>query len=194
MLAKLARVVATGIVLVAVAFCLGCSDPSGGAPVGLLDQDIPVDWFGRARSLLGLFLMLGVAYVMSNRRSSVDFRLVITGVALQIVLGLVTLSPPGRLVFGGVNQGVRQLLAYTGEGASFLFGDLALQNALPVGRSKLPLPEDPARTDEWLARAKNGPIETPAEAGNWSFVNVGAFVGFGVLHTIIFYSSLMAVM
>ncbi|MEM7677740.1 MAG: Na+ dependent nucleoside transporter N-terminal domain-containing protein, partial [Myxococcota bacterium] len=99
MLAKIARFAATCMVLLIVAFHTGCADPSG-ASVGLVDQDIPVDWFGRVRSLIGLFGMLAVAYLMSNRRSSIDFRLVITGVALQVVLGVVTLSPPGRIVFG----------------------------------------------------------------------------------------------
>ncbi|MEM7678218.1 MAG: nucleoside transporter C-terminal domain-containing protein, partial [Myxococcota bacterium] len=82
----------------------------------------------------------------------------------------------------------------TGEGASFLFGDLARQNALPVGRSVLPPPKDEKQFDEWIERAKNAPVKPPVELDQWTFVNAGAFVAFGVLPTIIFFSSLMAVM
>ena len=179
------------------ALVVGCSDGGAGASPGLFGgTEVPVDWFGRIRSGLGLLLMLGIALGMSNARALVRWRLVATGLALQIVLGVATLSGPGRATFGAVNAGVQQLLAYTEEGAAFLFGDLARANAVPVGQSVLPPPPagaDKAVIDAWVEKARRAPTVVKAD-GQWRFVNVGAYVAFGVLPTIIFFSSLMTVL
>ncbi len=196
----------------ALATLTGCAEGGAGSigPGLVVGADIPVDWFGRFRSAIGLGLMIGVAYLMSNARQRVRWRLVAAGLALQIVLGFATLSGPGRVVFGAVNVGVQRLLSYTEEGAAFLFGDLARYNSLPVGSSVIPPPtaKDSAvegagerakqawldrATRSWLERAKRSPTVAP-EKGPWRFVSVGAYVAFGVLPTIIFFSALMSVL
>ena len=177
----------------------GCDGTADGprSALGLTSGEaIPVDWSARIRSAFGLLLMLGLAYAMSNARRHINWRLVAGGVGLQLVLAVVTLSGPGGLVFGAVNSGVQRLLSYTGEGASFLFGDLARHNSLPVGRSALqppPAGAEAAEVTAWVERAKRSPIEGLAD-GQWRFVNVGAYVAFGVLPTIIFFSSLMTIL
>ena len=168
-------------------------------PDALLDPvalEVPVDLFGRVRSFFGLGLILAAAFAMSNGRRHVSGRLVAAGLALQIVLGVATLSPPGRFLFGGVNEGVTALLSYTEDGAAFLFGDLARHTSLPVAPSVLPpLPDDatPAQVRTWRARAKGSPVQSsPSQPPR--FVQVGAKLAFAVLPTIIFFSSLMAVL
>lgn len=151
----------------------------------------PVDWAGRTRSGVGLLALVGIAWLLSRSRCSISGRLVITGVLLQIALGIFTLTPPGQWLFGGFNDVVRQLLSYTTEGAGFLFGDLARQNNLPVGTSVVPGPNGSAQ--EWFRDARMAPLAVPAD-GRWRFVSVGAYVAFGVLPTIIFFSSLLAVL
>lgn len=159
-----------------------------------IDADAPADWAARIRSGFGLFLMLLVAFGMSNNRRSINWRLVATGVALQIGLGLVTLSPPGQWFFGGFNDVVNNLLSYTAAGSSFVFGDLALHNNMPVGRSVIPgPPADAEAAAAWLGTAKMAPLVATGDGG-WRFVRIGAYFAFGVLPTIIFFSALMAVL
>lgn len=148
----------------------------------------PADWFGRVRSFFGLFLMMGIAFGLSNNRKHVNWRLVGTGVGLQILLGVVTLTPPGRWLFGNFNDVVSAVLGYTAKGSSFLFGNLALQNTVPTGPSVIPKPAAGA-TPEWLADVRMAPVA----GGVDEWVNIGAYFAFGVLPTIIFFSSLMAV-
>lgn len=153
-----------------------------------------VDWYGRMRSGFGLGLMLLIAFAMSNNRRAVSGRLVLTGVALQIGLGLFTLSPPGQWVFGNFNEVVNDLLGYTAAGSTFVFGDLAQFNNMPVGTSVVPEPAAGAAGHAaWEGVAKMAPVAAPAAEG-WRFVRIGAYFAFGVLPTIIFFSSLMAVL
>jgi len=80
----------------------------------------------RLVSLLGLFVMIGVAYALSESRKSIQWRTVISGIVLQIVFGLLILkTDTGRKVFSTLGTGFNAILGYTGEGACFLFGNLA---------------------------------------------------------------------
>lgn len=77
-------------------------------------------------SLVGLFVMIGVAYSLSESKKSIQWRTVITGILLQAIFGLVILKTDlGRGVFDSVGKGFNAILGYTGEGARFLFGNLA---------------------------------------------------------------------
>ena len=80
----------------------------------------------RLISLLGLFVMIGVAYSLSENKKSIQWRTVITGVILQMVFGLLILKTTiGHDVFDTIGKGFNAILGYTGEGARFLFGTLA---------------------------------------------------------------------
>ena len=135
----------------------------------------------RLQSLLGLIVFVAAAWgygrVREGRRG-VPWRVVGFGVGLQFALAVLVLDTrPGAAVFSGVNEGVLKLLEFARVGASFLFGNLAMGNNLPVG-----VPLDPAN-----------PGFSPLAAGG-SFTNVGGFFAFNVLPTIIFFSSLLAVL
>jgi CNT family concentrative nucleoside transporter len=80
----------------------------------------------RLISLLGLFVMIGVAYSLSENKKSIQWRTVITGIILQMVFGLLILKTTiGHDVFDTIGKGFNAILGYTGEGARFLFGSLA---------------------------------------------------------------------
>lgn len=80
----------------------------------------------RLVSLLGLAVMIGVAYLWSENKKAIQWRTVITGILLQIVFGLVILKTDfGRNVFDTIGKGFNAILGFTGEGAKFLFGGLA---------------------------------------------------------------------
>lgn len=80
----------------------------------------------RLVSLLGLCVMIGFAYALSENKKAIQWRTVITGILLQIVFGLVILKTDiGRNVFATIGKGFNAILGFTGEGAKFLFGGLA---------------------------------------------------------------------
>jgi len=77
-------------------------------------------------SLLGLFVMISVAYSLSESKKSIQWRTVISGVLLQAVFGLLILKTDfGREVFATLGKGFNAILGFTSEGARFLFGSLA---------------------------------------------------------------------
>ncbi len=119
------------------------------------------------RGILGLAFILGVAFLLSENRRRVNWKLVFSGLTLQIVLAIFVLKGDDmRAVFAPlawpkdffawVSSFFVLVLNFTTEGAKFLFGTLAL---------------------------------SPGQEGS-----LGAFFAFQVLPTIIFFSSLMSIL
>jgi len=76
--------------------------------------------------LFGLVTLLGIAWLFSTNRKAIDWRLVVTGVTLQVLFAiLVLLVPGGRDVFDALGGVFVRLLDFTREGSAFIFGDLA---------------------------------------------------------------------
>ncbi|MGO1719202.1 MAG: NupC/NupG family nucleoside CNT transporter [Luteimonas sp.] len=74
--------------------------------------------------LVGLAVLIGITWLFSNNRRGVDWRLIGTGLALQIVIAcFVLLTPWGASIFDTFSRGFVTLLGFTTEGASFIFGD-----------------------------------------------------------------------
>ena len=83
-----------------------------------------------ARGILGIVIMLGVCFLLSSDRKSINWRLVIIGMAFQFVLaGLLLYVPFISGIFDKVAEGFTKFLGYSEAGALFLFGDLAAPNS-----------------------------------------------------------------
>ncbi|MGE0706391.1 MAG: nucleoside transporter C-terminal domain-containing protein [Planctomycetota bacterium] len=127
----------------------------------------------RFRSVIGMFFLLGVCFALSNNRSKVSWKLVGWGLGLQLLLGVLVMKTPlGRAVFQGVNDLFTSLMTCSEAGSEFLFGNLAHVNNVPVG-----------------AGGPFGPVSNTGQVAS-----VGSYFAFNVLPTIIFFSSLMAVL
>ncbi len=75
--------------------------------------------------LFGLAVLIGIAWLSSNNKRAVDWKLVGTGVTLQIAFAaLVLLVPGGRNVFDWLSQGFVKVLSFVNEGSGFIFGPL----------------------------------------------------------------------
>lgn len=75
--------------------------------------------------LFGLAVLLTIAWLFSNNKRAVDWRLIGTGIVLQIgFAALVILVPGGRDVFDWLGQGFVKLLSFVNEGSRFIFGSL----------------------------------------------------------------------
>ena len=80
----------------------------------------------RLISFLGLFVMLGIAWLLSDQKGRVNWRTVGIGLFLQIALGVLVLkTAPGQAFFEMGRNLFTGILAYADVGASFLFGPLA---------------------------------------------------------------------
>jgi CNT family concentrative nucleoside transporter len=127
----------------------------------------------RATGLVGIAAILGIAWLASYDRRRIPWRLVAVGLGLQAAFGVLVLkSAAGRYFFEAVGGVVSGLLGFTAEGARFVFGNL-VGATVPVG-----------------APQAGGGVDTAAGL----VASTGALFAFGVLPTIIFFSSLMSVL
>lgn len=117
--------------------------------------------------LLGLCILVGIAFLFSNNRKRVNWRLVISGFVLQIIFAVLMLkgtdlassfAPFGwpKLFFEWISYGFVVVLGFTTKGAEFVFGNLAIGLGNPN--------------------------------------SLGFFFAFQVLPTIIFFASLMSLL
>src|SRR5688500_14163660 len=75
--------------------------------------------------LFGLVMLIGIAWLFSNNKKSVDWKLVVTGVSLQVAFAaLVLLVPGGKDVFDALGHGFVKVLSFVNAGSGFIFGDL----------------------------------------------------------------------
>jgi len=140
--------------------------------------------------VIGLFIILWIACLLSNNRRKISLRVVAWGLALPVLFAFIVLpnSPlntftksafnlpmaPGESFFSAVNKAVVRLLGFTADGARFIFGNL-VSNNVPIGLgdavSNMPIKQVPG----YVAAT-------------------GGYFAFSVLPTIIFFSSLMSVL
>lgn len=84
--------------------------------------------------LLGIVVILGIAYLLSDNKKKINWRLVVTGLILQVIFAVLILKVPvGRKIFSGASDAITKLLDFTKEGTNFLFGPLADSSPNGVG-------------------------------------------------------------
>ena len=119
------------------------------------------------RGFFGILLIIAIAFLLSNNKKHINWRLVIAGLSLQLVFAIFIIKgddlrafffPLGWLkdFFSWVSGFFVLVLNFTSEGAQFVFGDLA---------------------------------KNPGSVGS-----LGIFFAFQVLPTIIFFASLMSIL
>ena len=126
-----------------------------------------MDFISIVRGIFGLALLVGIAYIFSNNKSKISWRLVIGGLTLQLVFAILILKGENlrsfffilgwpKDFFNWISYFFVLVLNFTTEGAKFVFGDLA---------------------------------KPPGIEGS-----LGSFFAFQVLPTIIFFASLMSLL
>ncbi|MBX7195657.1 MAG: NupC/NupG family nucleoside CNT transporter [Sandaracinaceae bacterium] len=92
----------------------------------------------RAVSLVGLAVMVALAWAISYDRKAFPWRIVLYGTGLQLVFGVLVLrTSAGLWFFSVLNDGVTRLLTFTTDGSRFLFGDY-LDDHFTVALNVLP--------------------------------------------------------
>ncbi len=78
-------------------------------------------------SFVGIFVLVGIAWLLSSDRKTVNWRVLVWGIGLQMALALfVFVVPAGTKVFIWVNDAVVSVLNSATAGTQFVFGRLAL--------------------------------------------------------------------
>jgi CNT family concentrative nucleoside transporter len=126
-----------------------------------------MDFTSLFRGIIGIIILLGIAFLISNNKKKINWRLVLSGLAIQITLAIFIIkgdqlgqffAPLGWIkeFFRFVSSFFVLVLNFTTEGAKFVFGSLGLG---------------------------------PGNDGS-----LGVFFAFQVLPTIIFFASLMSLL
>ena len=128
-------------------------------------------------AFFGIFVLLGLAWLLSNNKKKINFRIIIWGLLLQLIFAILILKTgPGQAVFMYARAFITKLLSFTDAGASFLFGNIYLgDSGIVQGLGKgLPL-------QLW-------------DSGAQKFVDIGIIFAFHILPTIIFFAALMGIL
>jgi concentrative nucleoside transporter, CNT family len=80
---------------------------------------------GRFVGLLGMAVILGLAYIFSTDRKAIRLKTVAWGLGLQVVLGLFVLRVhSGQFLFQVLGDGAKHLLDFSYVGSAFIFGEI----------------------------------------------------------------------
>src|SRR5262245_14104616 len=86
----------------------------------------------RLQPLVGLIVIMSIAYAISTNRRAIDRRTVAWGLSLQLVFALLVLKTEvGRNVFQTLGGAINRLLDFAFVGSSFVFGPLGDRDAWP---------------------------------------------------------------
>ena len=84
--------------------------------------------------ILGIFVLLGIAYILSNNKSKIDFKLVSWGLVIQFLFALLILkSPIGKPVFSYLDKIITKLISFSDAGGDFLFKSFVPDVGFHVG-------------------------------------------------------------
>ena len=80
---------------------------------------------GRLTGVLGIAVILGLAYLFSTNRRAIKMKTIAWGLGLQLALGLFVLRvPSGQIIFQTLGAGAKHLLDFSYVGSTFIFGEL----------------------------------------------------------------------
>jgi CNT family concentrative nucleoside transporter len=83
----------------------------------------------RFQGIIGIVLILGIAWFFSNNKKRINYKLVISGILLQIVIALLILKVSFvKLFFQKIGSVITHLEAFAKEGAGFVYGGLMADN------------------------------------------------------------------
>lgn len=139
-------------------------------------------------SLAGMVGLCGIAWLGSENRRVIPWRVIGWGLGLQLILGLlVFLLPYSRALVVQLSDAVNAILDVTEAGARFIFGPVLVPdfNATP----------GPVLAGRWIARAITPPyIPVPGDRLSPDNINLGYVFAFRALPSVIFFSALTSLL
>ena len=90
-------------------------------------NEIPhgISFIGILRGILGVVFIIGICYLFSENRKKISWKVVFTGIILQVLLGVgVIYIPAFYKTFEFIGKLFIGILDFSKEGSRFIFGDL----------------------------------------------------------------------
>src|SRR4051812_19013737 len=89
---------------------------------------------GRFTGILGIIVLMGIAFLLSTNRRAIRWKTIAWGLGLQFAFALLVLKISwGREIFAKAGHGVEKFLSYSVAGSSFLFGELGKGPTSSIG-------------------------------------------------------------
>lgn len=83
----------------------------------------------RFTGLIGIVVIFGIAFLLSNNRKAINFRLIISGLALQIAIALLVLKvTPVTHFFAWIGKGMGKIEQFATQGAAFVYGGIMVDS------------------------------------------------------------------
>lgn len=81
--------------------------------------------------ILGIILIFGIAFLMSNNRKAINYKTVGMGFLLQVLLAVFIFKVPlGRAIFMNLGLFIQKILDFAKDGGAFVFGPLMSDDKL----------------------------------------------------------------
>ena len=73
--------------------------------------------------IIGIGVLLGIAYLLSENKKAINSRTIIWGLGLQFVFALLILKTPiGKPIFSSIDKIINRLIGFADKGSEFVFG------------------------------------------------------------------------
>ncbi len=83
----------------------------------------------RFTGLIGIVLILAIAYLFSNNKKKINLRLVVSGLTLQLFIAVLVLKVPAiNRLFLFLGKGMQKLEGFAKEGVAFVYGGIGVVN------------------------------------------------------------------
>ncbi|MGE0568764.1 MAG: Na+ dependent nucleoside transporter N-terminal domain-containing protein, partial [Bacteroidia bacterium] len=80
--------------------------------------------------LLGIVVILGIAYLISNNRKAINYKLILSGLLLQTAIAILVLKVPFITnFFALLGRGMGKIEQFANKGASFVYGNIAISTS-----------------------------------------------------------------
>lgn len=163
----------------------------------------------RFQGLIGIALLLAIAWALSTNRRRINPRIVISGMLLQVAFAVVILrTPVGYPFFQVLDSGVNALLSFSGEGSKLLFAPLDSQYVMefeslpPEPANDAPSVDEPSvepdeSADDQQVAAANLPVAEPnvlrlRPVDGGEIAPMMRTLAFVILPTVIFFGALLS--
>jgi concentrative nucleoside transporter, CNT family len=79
----------------------------------------------RFTGLIGIIVILGIAYLISNNRKAINYRLIVSGIGLQLLIAVLVLKVSFITnFFAWIGKGMGKIEQFATQGAAFAYGGI----------------------------------------------------------------------
>jgi concentrative nucleoside transporter, CNT family len=139
-------------------------------------------------SFFGIFALCLIAWIGSESRKTVPWKVILWGIGLQLVLGLLVFQfPLTRQIIQLISSNINAIINATEAGSRFLFGNLLVPDTAIV--------PGPTLAGRWIARAITpGYVPVAGDRLAPENISLGYILAFRALPLVVFFSALTALL